>query len=40
MYRDPLPDSVKSVLEEGISLYKLHTSRHGRFALYSSDELI
>ncbi|PKI62582.1 hypothetical protein CRG98_017004, partial [Punica granatum] len=27
---DPLPDSVKSVLEEGISLYKLHTSRHGR----------
>ncbi|KAA8544005.1 hypothetical protein F0562_021818 [Nyssa sinensis] len=28
--RSPLPDSVKSVLEEGINLYKLHTNRHGR----------
>lgn len=28
--RSPLPDSVRSVLEEGINLYKLHTSRHGR----------
>ncbi|XP_059626746.1 tRNA ligase 1 [Cornus florida] len=28
--RSPLPDSVKSILEEGMNLYKLHTSRHGR----------
>ncbi|KAF3455044.1 hypothetical protein FNV43_RR05492 [Rhamnella rubrinervis] len=28
--RSPLPDPVKSVLEEGISLYKLHANRHGR----------
>ncbi|KAM7522308.1 hypothetical protein LguiA_012210 [Lonicera macranthoides] len=28
--RSPLPDSVKSILEEGINLYKLHTNRHGR----------
>ncbi|GAB2286863.1 hypothetical protein Dimus_021252 [Dionaea muscipula] len=28
--RDPLPDSIKSVLEEGISLYRLHVGRHGR----------
>ncbi|KAL5581190.1 hypothetical protein UlMin_013632 [Ulmus minor] len=28
--RKPLPDTVKSVLEEGISLYNLHTNRHGR----------
>ncbi|KAJ0083774.1 hypothetical protein Patl1_30766 [Pistacia atlantica] len=28
--RSPLPDGVKSVLEEGINLYKLHTNRHGR----------
>ncbi|CAI9105205.1 OLC1v1004078C1 [Oldenlandia corymbosa var. corymbosa] len=28
--RSPLPDSVKSVMEEGINLYKLHTNRHGR----------
>lgn len=28
--RSPLPDSMKSVLEEGISLYELHTNRHGR----------
>ncbi|KAL0533877.1 hypothetical protein IC582_028148 [Cucumis melo] len=28
--RNPLPDDLKSILEEGISLYKLHTSRHGR----------
>lgn len=28
--RSPLPDHVRSVLEEGISLYKLHTSKHGR----------
>ncbi|KAK6936002.1 hypothetical protein RJ641_033032, partial [Dillenia turbinata] len=25
----PLPDSVKSILEEGINLYRLHTSRYG-----------
>ncbi|KAG9443459.1 hypothetical protein H6P81_014799 [Aristolochia fimbriata] len=28
--RSPLPDPVKGVIEEGISLYRLHTSRHGR----------
>ncbi|GAB2222695.1 hypothetical protein Droror1_Dr00016818 [Drosera rotundifolia] len=28
--RNPLPDPVKSVLEEGINLYKLHVGRHGR----------
>ncbi|KAM3739526.1 hypothetical protein ACB098_08G030300 [Castanea mollissima] len=28
--RSPLPDPVKSILEEGINLYNLHSSRHGR----------
>ncbi|KAJ7947775.1 putative RNA ligase [Quillaja saponaria] len=28
--RDPLPGAVKSTLEEGINLYKLHSNRHGR----------
>ncbi|CAN1270820.1 tRNA ligase 1, partial [Linum perenne] len=28
--RSSLPDSVRSILEEGISLYYLHRSRHGR----------
>ncbi|KAI4334436.1 hypothetical protein L6164_019131 [Bauhinia variegata] len=28
--RKPLPEPVKSILEEGINLYKLHTERHGR----------
>ncbi|XP_065865631.1 tRNA ligase 1 [Euphorbia lathyris] len=28
--RSPLPDPVRMILEEGINLYKLHTSRHGR----------
>ncbi|KAF6134725.1 hypothetical protein GIB67_002126 [Kingdonia uniflora] len=28
--RSPLPDPVKSILEEGINLYKLHTISHGR----------
>lgn len=28
--RKPLPDPVKSILEEGISLFKLHNSKHGR----------
>ncbi|KAI4322228.1 hypothetical protein L6164_021939 [Bauhinia variegata] len=28
--RKPLPEPVKSILEEGISLYNLHTKRHGR----------
>ncbi|XP_031100261.1 tRNA ligase 1 isoform X1 [Ipomoea triloba] len=28
--RSPLPDSVKSILEEGMKLYHLHTSRHRR----------
>ncbi|CAI9289453.1 unnamed protein product [Lactuca saligna] len=28
--RGPLPDSVKTILEEGINLYRLHTNRHGR----------
>ncbi|KAF2321805.1 hypothetical protein GH714_002887 [Hevea brasiliensis] len=26
----PLPDPVRSILEEGINLYRLHTNRHGR----------
>ncbi|KAK4358754.1 hypothetical protein RND71_020983 [Anisodus tanguticus] len=26
----PLPDSVRSIIEEGINLYKLHTNKHGR----------
>ncbi|CAA0811963.1 RNAligase [Striga hermonthica] len=28
--RPPLPESVKSVLDEGINLYNLHSTRHGR----------
>ncbi|KAF7805558.1 tRNA ligase 1 isoform X1 [Senna tora] len=28
--RNPLPQPVQSILEEGINLYKLHTKRHGR----------
>ncbi|KAL4592202.1 hypothetical protein LXL04_005189 [Taraxacum kok-saghyz] len=28
--RHPLPDSVKTILEEGINLYRLHNNRHGR----------
>ncbi|RXI04526.1 hypothetical protein DVH24_038800 [Malus domestica] len=28
--RNPLPDAVKNILEEGINLYKLHTAKHGR----------
>ncbi|KAK1285683.1 hypothetical protein QJS10_CPB20g00322 [Acorus calamus] len=28
--RNPLPDPVKAILEEGRNLYKLHTNRHGR----------
>ncbi|XP_050292566.1 tRNA ligase 1 [Quercus robur] len=28
--RSPLPDPVKSILEEGINLYNLHSSQHGR----------
>nr|GEU94686.1 tRNA ligase 1 [Tanacetum cinerariifolium] len=28
--RSPLPDSVNTVLEEGINLYRLHRNRHGR----------
>ncbi|XP_010475570.1 PREDICTED: uncharacterized protein LOC104754968 isoform X2 [Camelina sativa] len=28
--RSPLPDPVKSVLEEGIDLFNLHSRRHGR----------
>ncbi|CAA7026259.1 unnamed protein product [Microthlaspi erraticum] len=28
--RSPLPDPVKSVLEEGIDLFQLHSRRHGR----------
>ncbi|GLJ26185.1 hypothetical protein SUGI_0502400 [Cryptomeria japonica] len=27
---DPLPDSIKLILEEGLDLYNLHTKRHGR----------
>ncbi|CAJ2654356.1 unnamed protein product [Trifolium pratense] len=28
--RNPLPEAVQCILEEGINLYKLHTKRHGR----------
>ncbi|KAI9076204.1 hypothetical protein K1719_041902 [Acacia pycnantha] len=28
--RNPLPQPVQSILEEGINLYQLHTKRHGR----------
>nr|CAD1818356.1 unnamed protein product [Ananas comosus var. bracteatus] len=28
--REPLPEPVKSILEEGISLFRLHQNRHGR----------
>uniref|UniRef100_A0A0E0HXR8 tRNA ligase phosphodiesterase domain-containing protein n=4 Tax=Oryza TaxID=4527 RepID=A0A0E0HXR8_ORYNI len=28
--RVPLPDEVKAILDEGISLFRLHQSRHGR----------
>ncbi|KAH9311379.1 hypothetical protein KI387_026414, partial [Taxus chinensis] len=28
--RDPLPESIKGVLEEGLNLYKLHSNKHGR----------
>ncbi|KAL6194871.1 hypothetical protein ACLB2K_035946 [Fragaria x ananassa] len=28
--RNPLPDPVKSILEDGIDLYNRHTGRHGR----------
>ncbi|WCJ41062.1 tRNA ligase 1 [Euphorbia peplus] len=28
--RSPLADPVRMIIEEGINLYKLHTSRHGR----------
>ncbi|PIA61841.1 hypothetical protein AQUCO_00200085v1 [Aquilegia coerulea] len=28
--RSPLPSPVKSVIEEGLNLYKLHTRKHGR----------
>ncbi|CAA6667532.1 unnamed protein product [Spirodela intermedia] len=28
--RSPLPDSVKSILEEGMALYRLHSNKHGR----------
>ncbi|KAL0723717.1 hypothetical protein Bca4012_038316 [Brassica carinata] len=29
--RSPLPDPVKSILEEGIDLFQLHSRRHGRW---------
>lgn len=28
--RSPLPDSMRSIVEEGINLYRLHTNKHGR----------
>eukprot|EP01018_Ginkgo_biloba_P015904 Gb_26327 [translate_table: standard] len=28
--RDPIPNSVKGILEEGLSLYRFHTNKHGR----------
>lgn len=33
MCRNPLPEAVQSILEEGIDLYKLHTKIHGRSVL-------
>lgn len=30
IWRSPLPESIKSTLEEGINLYRLHFNRHGR----------
>jgi hypothetical protein len=30
-FRAPLPDAVKAILDEGISLFKMHRSRHGRY---------
>ncbi|KAG7536957.1 tRNA ligase phosphodiesterase [Arabidopsis suecica] len=34
--RTPLPDPVKSVLEEGIDLFNLHNRRHGRWVPFES----
>ena len=28
--KDPLPDSIKGILDEGLNLYKLHTNRRGK----------
>jgi len=33
--RAPLPDAVKTVLDEGISLFRLHQNRHGRYEAVS-----
>ncbi|KAG2260142.1 hypothetical protein Bca52824_079436 [Brassica carinata] len=30
--RSPLPDSVKSIIEEGIDLFQLHSRRHGSYS--------
>ncbi|KAK2967190.1 hypothetical protein RJ640_022446, partial [Escallonia rubra] len=35
--RSPLPGSMKSILEEGINLYKLHTKRYKRFNSSEGD---
>ncbi|OVA18150.1 tRNA ligase [Macleaya cordata] len=39
--RSPLPDPVKSILEEGISLFQLHKKKHGRLestkGIYAKD---
>ena len=32
-YRSPLPVPVKSILEEGIDLFQLHSRRHGRWVV-------
>ena len=34
-FRAPLPDAVKTVLDEGISLFRLHQNRHGRYEAVS-----
>lgn len=36
-FRKPLPDSVKSILEEGIDLFRLHNSKHGRYLVFISS---
>jgi hypothetical protein len=30
-FRAPLPGAVKAILDEGISLFRMHQSRHGRY---------
>lgn len=30
-FRAPLPGAVKTILDEGVSLFRMHQSRHGRY---------